>query len=99
MNQGKICIDGTSIDTYTREDIHNIFCTVLQDTWLFEGTLRENIIYCKTGVSEETLIEVCKAIGLHYFIMTLPEGNNTMIDENILLSAKQKQLITITREN
>ena len=70
---------------------------VLQDTWLFEGSLKENIIYDKRGVTDEQVIKACKAVGLHEFIKTLPHGYNTILDDKTTLSAGQKQLLTIAR--
>ena len=70
---------------------------VLQDTWLFEGTIRENIVYSKTGVSDEQVIEACKTVGLHHFIQTLPDGYDTVLSDKASLSEGQKQLITIAR--
>ncbi len=97
VNQGQILIDGRSIDDLTRENVHNLFCMVLQDTWMFEGTIRENIVYANKDVSEEQLIRACKAVGLHHFIKTLPEGYDTVLDDGASLSAGQKQLVTIAR--
>jgi hypothetical protein len=70
---------------------------VLQDTWLFEGTIRENIVYSKEGVTDEQVIKACKAVGLHHYIMTLPHGYDTVLGDNASLSQGQKQLITIAR--
>jgi ATP-binding cassette subfamily B protein len=70
---------------------------VLQDTWLFEGTIRENIVYSRKGVTNEQVVEACKAVGLHHFIKTLPNGYDTVLDDKANLSAGQKQLITIAR--
>lgn len=97
LNDGDIRIDGTSIKDLTRENVHELFSMVLQDTWLFEGTIKENIIYSKEGVSDEQVIETCKAVGLHHFITTLPRGYETVLDDNANLSSGQKQLITIAR--
>lgn len=97
VNKGEILIDKTPISALTRQNIHDLFCMVLQDTWLFEGTIRENIVYSKENVSDEEIIKVCKAVGVHHFIKTLPDGYNTVLDENASLSAGQKQLITIAR--
>ncbi len=96
-NQGEIAIDGIPISVLTRENVHGLFCMVLQDTWLFEGTIRDNIIYCKENVSDEDVVKVCKAVGIHHFIKTLPMGYDTVLDENASISAGQKQLITIAR--
>ncbi|MCP1103182.1 ATP-binding cassette subfamily B multidrug efflux pump [Aequitasia blattaphilus] len=97
LNGGSISIDGKQMDGLTRENVHQLFGMVLQDTWLFEGTIRENIIYNKEGVTEEQLIEVCRATGLYHFIKTLPKGLDTVLDDNASLSAGQKQLVTIAR--
>lgn len=94
---GEIRIDGTPIQSLTRENVHNLFCMVLQDTWLFEGTIRENIVYSKEGVTEEQMIAACKAVGLHHFIKTLPKGYDTVLNDNASLSAGQRQLVTIAR--
>ncbi|WOO37717.1 ABC transporter ATP-binding protein [Anaerocolumna sp. AGMB13020] len=97
LNSGEIRIDNIPLRTLTRENVHQLFCMVLQDTWLFEGTIRENIVYNKIGVSEEEIVAACKAAGVHHFIKTLPEGYNTILNEEASLSAGQKQLITIAR--
>lgn len=97
VNDGEIKIDGVPISTLTRENLHNLFCMVLQDTWLFEGTIKENIIYSMKGVTDSKVIEVCKAVGIHHFIRTLPEGYDSVLNDNANLSAGQKQLITIAR--
>ncbi|WP_026073614.1 ABC transporter ATP-binding protein [Robertmurraya massiliosenegalensis] len=97
INDGEILIDGVPIDKLTRENIHNLFCMVLQDTWLFEGTIRENIKYSKEYVTDEKVEEACKAVGLHHFIKTLPLGYDTILDDKANLSSGQKQLITIAR--
>lgn len=94
---GEIYIDGTPITNLKRENIHNLFCMVLQDTWLFEGTIKENIIYSKKNVTDEEVIVACKAVGLHHFITTLPKGYDTVLNDNANLSAGQRQLITIAR--
>ncbi|MEH7098205.1 ABC transporter ATP-binding protein [Neobacillus vireti] len=97
VNDGEILIDGVPISQLTRENLHDLFCMVLQDTWLFEGTIRENILYSSKGVSEEELESACKAVGLHHFFKTLPSGYDTILDDKASLSAGQKQLITIAR--
>lgn len=97
VSSGEITIDGVPISRLTRAEVHQAFCMVLQDTWLFEGTIRENIVYCKEGISNEEISKVCKAVGIHHFIMTLPQGYDTVLDENTSLSAGQKQLVTIAR--
>lgn len=97
VNGGEILIDGIPTKKLTRENIHDLFSMVLQDTWLFEGTIRENIVYSRQGVSQEEIVEACKAVGLHHFIQTLPKGYDTILDDKANLSAGQKQLITIAR--
>lgn len=94
---GKICIDGTPINTMKREAVHAQFCMVLQDTWLFEGTVRENLIYCEKGIREEKMRAACKAVGLDHFIRTLPNGYDTVLDDQVNLSQGQKQQLTIAR--
>lgn len=94
---GEIRIDGTPISKMTREDVHAQFCMVLQDTWLFEGTVRENLIYCTDGVSEEKMRTACKAVGLDHFIRTLPKGYDTVLNDQVNLSQGQKQQLTIAR--
>lgn len=95
--KGNILIDGHPIDSMTRESVHDHFCMVLQDTWVFEGTIKENIVYAKKNVSDEQVIQACKAVGLHHFIMTLPNGYDTVLDDHLNLSVGQRQLITIAR--
>lgn len=97
VNSGSIKIDGVSIQDITREKVHDLFCMVLQDTWLFEGSIRDNIVYNKDDVSESVIIAACKAVGIDHFIRTLPHGYDTILDDNTSLSAGQKQLITIAR--
>ncbi len=97
IDSGEIYIDGINIADVTREDVHNQFCMVLQDTWLFEGTVAENIVYSKENVSREQVISASKAVGLHHFIQTLPEGYDTVLSDADSLSAGQKQLVTIAR--
>lgn len=94
---GDIFIDGISIKEVKREEVHSQFCMVLQDTWLFEGTVRENLIYCEENVSDEKMKEACKAVGLDHFIRTLPKGYDTMLNDTINLSQGQKQQLTIAR--
>lgn len=96
VNKGSITIDGIPIDTMRREEVHALFGMVLQDTWLFEGTIRDNIKYNKEA-SDEKIIKAAKAAGIHHFIMTMPQGYDTILDENANVSAGQKQLITIAR--
>ena len=97
IDGGEISIDGTSIDRVTRENVHDQFCMVLQDTWLFEGTIKENIIYSKKGVTDKEVTDACKSVGIHHFIRTLPQGYDTVLNDKANLSAGQKQLITIAR--
>ena len=97
MNDGYIKIDGVSIKKMTRSQLRNIFSMVLQDTWLFEGTIRENLIYNKQGITDEDLDRVCKACGLEHFIKTLPNGYDTILSDETNVSVGQKQLLTIAR--
>ena len=97
INSGDIRIDGISINELTRENIHDLFTMVLQDSWLFEGTVTENIIYNRKNISSERVKEVCKEIGLDHFIRTLPNGYNSELAENDNVSAGQRQLLTIAR--
>lgn len=97
INSGSISIDGTPISQLSRETVHNMFSMVLQDTWLFEGTVRENLVYNMEGISDDSLERVCKACGLDKFIHTLPEGFDTVLSESVAISAGQKQLLTIAR--
>lgn len=94
---GDILIDGISTRSLKRENVHEQFGMVLQDTWLFEGTVRENLIYNKKNVTEETMVNACKACGIHRFIKALPEGYDTVLNDNTSISAGQKQLFTIAR--
>ena len=97
IDSGEICIDGMPINEVTRENVHDQFCMVLQDTWLFEGTIKENIIYSKKGVTDEEVKDACKAVGIHYFIRTLPQGYETVLGDNASVSVGQRQLLTIAR--
>lgn len=97
LNSGEILIDGVPTSDLTRKNVHDLFCMVLQDTWLFEGTVRENIVYSKKDVSDEEVVKACKAVGIDHFIRTLPKGYDTVLDDKANLSAGQKQLITIAR--
>ena len=94
---GEIRIDGTPTNKMTREAVHSQFCMVLQDTWLFEGTISENLVYNSTGISKEKIKEACKAVGLHHFIRTLPKGYDTVLNDQVNLSQGQKQQLTIAR--
>ena len=97
INSGTIKIDGIPTNEMTRESVHNLFGMVLQDTWLFDGTVRENLVYNKTGVTDGQLEKACRACGIYHFIETLPKGFDTVLDDSIAISAGQKQLLTIAR--
>ncbi len=97
INSGKILIDGIPTSEMKREEIHSLFTMVLQDTWLFAGTLRDNILYNRKKISDEKIMKICDTVGLTHFIKTLPHGLDTEIAENDAISAGQKQLITIAR--
>ena len=97
LDSGEILLDGTPISQVPRENVHEQFSMVLQDTWIFEGTIRENIVYSKEGVTAEEVAAACKTVGLHHFIKTLPDGYNTVLNDKASLSEGQKQLITIAR--
>lgn len=97
VDGGEICIDNIPINQVTRENVHEQFCMVLQDTWIFEGTIKENIIYSKQNVTNEEVISACKAVGIHHFIQTLPQNYDTVLNDKANLSIGQKQLITIAR--
>jgi len=97
ISSGDILIDGVPIRQMTRAQVHSLFCMVLQDTWLFEGTIRENIVYNKQNVSDEDLKKACALVGLHHFIRTLPNGYDTVLNDKVNLSAGQRQQITIAR--
>uniref|UniRef100_UPI0028ACE615 ABC transporter ATP-binding protein n=1 Tax=Lacrimispora sp. TaxID=2719234 RepID=UPI0028ACE615 len=97
LDGGEILLDGIPVSQVPRENVHEQFCMVLQDTWLFEGTIKENIIYSKPGVTDEQVVAACKAVGLHHFIRTLPQGYDTLLNDRASLSQGQKQLVTIAR--
>lgn len=97
INSGSIKIDGVPTSEMTRESVHNLFSMVLQDTWMFEGTVRENLVYNKPDISDEKLEKACRACGIYHFIETLPDGFDTVLDDSIAISAGQKQLFTIAR--
>jgi len=97
INDGEILVDGVPINCVRREDVHDVFDMVLQDTWLFEGTIKENIIFSKIGVTDDDVITACNTVGLHHFIMTLPCGYDTILNDKASLSEGQKQLLTIAR--
>lgn len=94
---GEIRIDGIPTKEMKREDVHAQFCMVLQDTWLFEGTVRENLIYCTENASDEKMEAACRAVGLDHFIRTLPKGYDTILNDQLNLSQGQKQQLTIAR--
>ena len=98
VNGGSITIDGVDIKDLTRENIHDLFGMVLQDTGLFEGTLRDNLTYGKSEVSDERLWEIIEKTGLTHFVRTLPQGLDTVLNGAVAISAGQKQLITIARD-
>ena len=97
ITSGDIKIDDVSISNLTRENIHELFTMVLQDTWLFNGTIKENIVYNRSNVSDEEVEKVCKIVGLDHFIKTLPNGYDSYINDNDSVSAGQRQLLTIAR--
>ncbi len=97
IDEGDIAIDGVSIQDITKENLHEQFCMVLQDTWVFEGTVRENLIYNTDNVSEEKLIQATEAVGVDHFIRTLPNGYDSVLSEKANLSQGQKQQLTIAR--
>ena len=97
INKGDILIDNVSINDLTRENVHSLFTMVLQDTWLFNGTVKENIVYNRENISDEKVKEVCDTVGLTHFIKTLPNGFDSVIGENDSVSAGQRQLLTIAR--
>ncbi len=96
IDGGEILIDGVNTKDISRENVHDLFSMVLQDTWLFNGTLRENIVYSKEA-RDEDVEKACRAAGISHFISTLPKGYDTVLDDKATLSAGQKQLITIAR--
>ncbi len=97
VDSGDILIDGISVKDLTRQQVRNLFGMVLQETWMFEGTLRENIVFNRTDVKDEDLDRVCEAVGLHHFISSLPNGYDTKISDNDSMSVGQKQQIAIAR--
>ena len=97
INKGEILIDGVSTKNLTRSNIHDLFTMVLQDTWVFNGSIKDNIIYNTSDVSMEMVESVCKTVGLDHFIKTLPDGYNTILSDNDSVSAGQRQLLTIAR--
>ncbi|MES5403837.1 ABC transporter ATP-binding protein [Streptococcus infantarius] len=97
IDKGQITIDSVDTRLMTREEVHDQFSMVLQDTWLFEGTIKENLIYNQENITDEQVIAAAKAVGVHHFIMTLPKGYDTYLDDSVTLSIGQKQLLTIAR--
>jgi len=97
ISDGCIRIDGVPSSELSREDVHKLFGMVLQDTWLFEGTVRENLVYNLSDVTDEQLNRVCRACGLDKFVRSLPDGFDTVLSESTSISAGQKQLLTIAR--
>ena len=97
INEGNIIIDGISTKELSRENIHDLFCMVLQDTWLFDGSVGENIRFNKKDVTDAEIWEVCRTLGLDHFIRTLPNGLDAPVGDNEAISQGQKQLITIAR--
>ena len=97
INSGDILIDGVSIHDLTRENIHDLFVMVLQDTWLFEGTIRDNLKFNKKNVTDKQIMDACKTVGIDHFIKTLPGGLDAKVGDNDSISQGQKQLLTIAR--
>lgn len=97
IDEGRITIDGVDTKQMKRSEVHDAFSMVLQDTWLFEGTIKENLIYNQKNISDEAVVAAAKAVGVHHFIKTLPKGYDTVLDDTVSLSVGQKQLLTIAR--
>lgn len=97
INDGDIKIDGVSIKELSRDNIHQLFTMVLQDTWLFSGTVKENIVYNRKNISDKKVKEVCETVGVDHFIKTLPKGYDSVLSDNDSISAGQRQLLTIAR--
>ena len=97
IKNGSITIDGVNTKDITRENVHDLFCMVLQDTWVFEGTIKENIIYNRKNITDNEVEDACRVVGLDHFIKTLPLGYDTVLGDIESLSAGQKQLLTIAR--
>lgn len=97
LDSGDITVDGVSVRDMKREDVHALFDMILQDTWLFDGTVRENLVYNKEGITDARLDEACAAVGLKHFVETLPNGYDTVLDDKLNLSEGQKQQLTIAR--
>ena len=97
IDSGEIYIDKIPTSSMKREDVHNKFCMVLQDTWLFEGTIYENLVYGNNEITIEEVKDACKKTGIHHFIKTLKDGYNTVLSDSVTLSIGQKQMLTIAR--
>ena len=97
IDKGRITIDGVDTKQMKRSEVHDAFSMVLQDTWLFEGTIKENLIYNQKNISDEAVVAAAKAVGVHHFIKTLPKGYDMVLDDTVSLSVGQKQLLTIAR--
>ena len=97
INSGEITVDGIKTSDLTRENVHDLFVMVLQDTWLFNGTIRDNVIYNKENVTDQQVLDACKTVGLEHFIKSLPNGLDTVLSDTESISAGQKQLLTIAR--
>lgn len=97
LKGGEIRIDGVPTSQMSRAEIHDLFCMVLQDTWLFEGTLRENLMYNTTGKTDEDMRRACKAVGLDHFVRTQPKGYDAVLNDRVSLSQGEKQQLTIAR--
>ncbi len=97
VDSGSIYLDGIKSQDMTREQVRDQFCMVLQDTWVFEGTVKENLVYNQEGITDEQVVSACKAVGLHHFIKTLPKGYDTVLSDEVSLSQGQKQELTIAR--
>ncbi len=97
VGSGSISIGGIKTTDMTRECVHSLFGMVLQDTWLFNGTVRDNLIFGKKDVSDEDMIKACKAVGIHHYIMSLPNGYDTKLSDDSNMSVGQRQLMTIAR--
>ena len=97
IDKGRITIDGVDTKQMKRSEVHDAFSMVLQETWLFEGTIKENLIYNQKNISDEAVVAAAKAVGVHHFIKTLPKGYDTVLDDTVSLSVGQKQLLTIAR--
>ena len=97
LNSGSIKIGGIKTSDMTRECVHSLFCMVLQDTWLFTGTVRENLVFGKENVTDEEIVKACKAVGIHHYIASLPNGYDTVLNDDSNMSVGQRQLMTIAR--